>query len=162
MFSCYTLKDMKRSKEHMKLHKTFESIISLSSKLEKTPRPYGTDELLTSPEIHLIEATGDSNETMSVTDIAQTLDVTKGAVSQKLKRLEKKGLCTKEQDPENASRSIVKLTSKGKTAYFAHKHWHETMDGGFMEYFGSLTTEQNEFLLTTLEKIEDFMKRILY
>ncbi len=75
--------------------------------------------------------------------------------------MEKRGLTTKIQDPQNSSRSIVKLTSKGKTAYYAHKHWHETMDGGFKAYFMKLSEEKVDFLLDFIEKAEDFTKRAI-
>ncbi len=126
--------------------------------LEKTPRHFGTDELLTSTEIRLIEAIGDNGETDSVTELANLLGVTKGAVSQNLKKTEKRGLTTKDEDPENLSRSIVGLTSKGKTAYYAHKHWHETMDGGFKHYFTEMNQAQLDFLHEVLSKIETFLK----
>ena len=96
-----------------------------------------------------------------MTDLAGLLGITKGAVSQHLKKMEKKGLVNKIEDPQNSSRSIVKLTSKGKMAYYAHKHWHETMDGGFKNYFMSLDEKQVDFLLDFIDKAEDFIKRAM-
>jgi DNA-binding MarR family transcriptional regulator len=143
------------------MHEKFNRIVALAWQIEKTPRSYGTDELLSSSEIHLIEVVGDQQEVLSVTDLSKQLGVTKGAVSQNLKKLENKGLTTKTADPENSSRAIVKLTYKGKTAYFAHKHWHETMDGGYLAYFSRLEQEKIDFLDEFLTKVEDFMQRIL-
>ena len=87
--------------------------------------------------------------------------MTKGAVSQNLKRVENKGLIFKEEDPENLSRLIVRLTFKGKTAYFAHKHWHETMDGGFKEYFLGLNQDKLDFLIEFMNKVDNFMKKAM-
>ncbi|MBL0715988.1 MAG: MarR family transcriptional regulator [Desulfosarcina sp.] len=143
------------------IHERFKSIVELAVRLEQAPRRFGTDERLTSTEIHLIEIIGDNQESASVTDLSRILGVTKGAVSQNLKRLEKKGLTLKIEDPENSSRSIVKLTSKGKTAYFAHKHWHETMDGGFKDYFLNISPERIDFLIEFMEKLETFLKKTL-
>jgi hypothetical protein len=70
-------------------------------------------------------------------------------------------LTIKEEDPENLSRSIVRLTSKGKAAYYAHRHWHETMDGGFKEYTMNLEEEKIAFLLEFMTRVEDFFNRIL-
>ncbi|MBU2456094.1 MAG: MarR family winged helix-turn-helix transcriptional regulator, partial [Proteobacteria bacterium] len=47
-----------------------------------------------------------------MSDIGKHLGITKGAVSQSLKKLETKGFSTKKTDPENLSRTIVMLTSK--------------------------------------------------
>jgi DNA-binding MarR family transcriptional regulator len=142
------------------VHEKFTRIVKLANELEKAPRTFGTDEPLSASEIHLIEIIGD-HEDPSVTDLAKWLDVTKGAVSQNLKRLENKGLTRKEEDPENTSRAIVRLTSKGKTAYYAHKHWHETMDGGFKDYYMNLEEEKIAFLLDFMTRVEDFLNRII-
>lgn len=144
--------------EKLKIHGKFQSIMQLSRQLDQTPKKFGTDELLSHSEIHLIEIIGD-NENLSVTDISNHLNITKGAVSQNLKRLEGKGLSKKKPDPENLSRSIVLLTSKGQTAYWAHKHWHETMDGGFARYMEELSPDELKTIVDFLERVEDFLER---
>ncbi len=143
------------------LHERFQAVVALAVKLEQVPRRFGTDEYLTSTEIHLVEIVGDQDEAASVTDLSKLLGVTKGAISQNLKRMEKKGLTAKITDPQNSSRAIVKLTSKGKTAYYAHRHWHETMDGGFKAYFMNLDKKRIDFLIEFLEKLEAFLKKTL-
>ena len=128
--------------------------------LDRSPKKFGTAELLSHSEIHLIEIIGD-HEGLSVTDISKVMGITKGAVSQSLKRLEDKGYTTKETDPDNLSRSIVHLTAKGQTSYWAHKDWHETMDGGFSHYLKNLTEEELATIMTFLERTEDFLVRRL-
>ena len=132
--------------------------MNLTRQLDKTPKKFGTDEFLSHSEIHLIEIIGD-NDGLSVTDIGKHLGITKGAVSQSLKRLEAKGLSFKKTDPENLSRSIVMLTAKGFTAFGAHKHWHETMDGGFLKYMEELKPGEISIIIHFLERVEDFLKR---
>ena len=151
---------MKKAGMHT-IHERFSRVLKLAVQLEKKPRKFGTHELLTSSEIHLIEIIGDYAESLSVTDLAGVLGVTKGAVSQTLKKLENKGLTSKRTDPENNSRSIAELTAKGKTAFYAHQHWHETMDGGFKEYFKNLSQDRIDFLVEFLTTFEVFLKRIL-
>ena len=143
------------------LHLKFENLVKLYLEIESAPRRYGTDEKLTGSEIHLIEVVGDHDETLSVTDLAKYANVTKGAISQRLKKLEQKGLTNKVEDPLNGSRSLVRLTSKGKAAHYSHKHWHETMDGGYKDYLANLKQEQLDFLIEFMERIEDFLKRVL-
>ncbi len=145
-------------KEKLILHGKFQSIMNLTRQLEKAPKKFGTDKLLSHSEIHLIEIIGD-NDGLSVTDIGKHLGITKGAVSQSLKRLEVKGFSFKKTDPENLSRSIVMLTAKGFTAFWAHKHWHETMDGGFLKYMEELKSEEISIIIHFLERVEDFLKR---
>ncbi len=134
----------------------FKNLMKLSEKLEKIPRKFGTDDTLTSSEVCIIEQIGDHDD-LSVTDLAGLLGITKGAVSQSLKRLGTRGYTFKEPDPGNTSRSILMLTNKGKTAYYAHKHWHETKDGGFQEYCRTLEQEKIDFLHEFLDRMEDFL-----
>jgi DNA-binding MarR family transcriptional regulator len=143
-----------------KIYGKFQSIMALVKMLENSPRKFGTDKSLSHAEIHLIETIGD-NEGLSVTDISRLLGITKGAVSQSLKRLEIKGFSTKEKDPDNLSRAIVKLTAKGMTAFWSHKDWHEKMDGGFSRYMDSLPDKEIDIILDFMSKTEDFLKRRL-
>ena len=156
VFSEYTLFAM--NDERHKIHGKFESIMGLTLKLEKTPKRYGTDHNLSHSEIHLIEIIGDS-PAQGVTDLSRLIGVTKGAISQSLKRLEKKGLTDKTPDPENLSRSLVTLTAKGQVAYWAHKHWHETMDGGFSRYLETINERDITVILDFLTRVEDFLVR---
>jgi len=142
----------------MDIHRLFRSIITLTRELESSPRRFGTDQLLSHAEVHLIEIIGD-HEDISVTDIAKCLGITKGAVSQSLKRLEAKGFSTKRPDPANLSRSLVELRSKGETAYHAHKRWHETMDGGFARYMAELDPGELSVIVRFLTRVEDFLRR---
>jgi len=157
-FSNYTLSAM--NKEYQIIHGKFESLMELAQKLDKMPKAFGTGQDLTHSEIHLIEIVGD-NPGLSVTDIATLIGVTKGAISQNLKRLEAKGLSSKSQDPKNLSRTIVALSAKGKTAYWAHKHWHETMDGGFSRYLAGIEKRDMQVILDFLTRVENFLIRRL-
>ncbi len=144
----------------MLILKKFRSIMDLAMELEQTPQKFGTQELLSQTEIHLIEIIGDI-EGLSVTDISKYLGITKGAVSQSLKRLETKGFTLKETDPQNLSRAIVMLTAKGQTAYWAHKHWHETMDGGFIGYLENLDDASLKIIIEFMERSETFLSVML-
>ena len=146
--------------KQLAIHGKFQSLLNLTIQLDRSPKRFGTDEMLTHSEIHLIEIIGD-NEGLSVTDIGRYLGITKGAVSQGLKKLEARHYSEKKTDPDNQSRSIVSLTAKGWTAIWAHKHWHETTDGGFTNYLKNLTTEELSVILTFLERVEDFLERRL-
>ena len=136
----------------------FSRIVKLWQELERQPKKFGIDEDLHRSEIHVIEVVGD-NGGPGVTDIAETMGITKGAVSQTLKKLENKGLIAKEPDPGNRSRLAVKLTSKGKVAYYAHAHWHETMDDGFKAYCYNLSGDKMLFLDEFLTRVEAFLKK---
>ena len=154
------MKNIKDRSIHV-VHAKFARIVELYGKLEKLPRSYGTDEHFTSPEIHLIETIGDHDDSLSVTELANLMGVTKGAISQRLKKLDKRGLTKKKADPENTSRVRLFLTSKGKSAYFAHKHWHEKMDGGYMAYYKKMDDNKIQFLIEYMTQVEDFLQRAM-
>ncbi len=138
----------------------FKRTMKLERELEQKPRDYGTGEKLYSSEIHMIEAIGVSDG-LSVTDVADYFGITKGAVSQTLKKLENKELVKKERDPANSSRYILGLTTKGKAAFYSHMHWHEKIDGGFREAFFNFEVDQLEFLNNFLMLFENFLKNRL-
>jgi DNA-binding MarR family transcriptional regulator len=136
----------------------FSRVAKLWRQVEGKARKFGTEDNLSGPEIHLIEVVGE-NEGLSVTDLAGRLGITKGAVSQTLKKLEARKLVDKRTDPANTSRITVKLSTKGKVAYYSHLEWHEAMDGGFRDYFVNLPQERVRFLDEFLSLLEQFLRK---
>jgi DNA-binding MarR family transcriptional regulator len=136
----------------------FSRVAKLWQQLDSQPRKFGTEEDLSGAEIHLIELVG-QHEGLSVTALAWRLGITKGAVSQTLKRLEGKKIVVKETDPANTSRITVSLSTKGRVAYYAHLHWHETMDGGFRNYFINLSEDKIRFMDEFLSLLEQFLRK---
>jgi DNA-binding MarR family transcriptional regulator len=144
-------------KEKLLIHGKFERIMALALKLEQAPKKFGTDDYLSHREIHLIELIG-TTENLSVTDIAELTGVTKGAISQNLKKLENKGLSLKSTDPANLSRSIVQLSATGRVAFETHRQWHKSMDGGFSEYFKKLSKSETATIIDFMGKFENFLE----
>jgi DNA-binding MarR family transcriptional regulator len=136
----------------------FSRVSKLWQQLDSQPRKFGTETDLTGSEIHLVEVIG-QNEGLSVTDMAKRLGITKGAISQTLKKLGEKGLVIKEVDPTNTSRITVSLSTKGKVGYYSHLQWHEKMDGGFRDYFFHLPEDKIKFLEEFLSILEQFLKK---
>jgi DNA-binding MarR family transcriptional regulator len=136
----------------------FSRVSKLWQQLDSQPRKFGTETDLTGSEIHLVEVIG-QNEGLSVTDMAKRLGITKGAISQTLKKVEEKGLVVKEVDPANTSRITVSLSTKGKVGYYSHLQWHEKMDGGFRDYFVHLPEDKIKFLEEFLSILEQFLKK---
>ena len=67
-------------------------------------------------EVHLLLMIENDLAT-NASKIAQQLGLTKGAVSQTLSRLEKKGVIVKSRDPYNKNELTLSLTDLGKEAY---------------------------------------------
>ena len=136
----------------------FMGIVRRTVELENRPWHFGTAEALYRSEIFLLELIGDQ-EGIGVTEAANLLGITKGAVSQTLKKLDAKGLVEKRSDPINSLKACLYLTNKGKSAFYAHKHWHETMDGGFKDYFNRLSQENISFLDEFLNQLDAFLDK---
>lgn len=105
--------------------------------LESEARNYGTDQVIHNSEIHMIKTIRDSGNE-HVTAIAEYLGVTRGAVSQIVGKLEKKGLVERRIDPENNSRHILNLTEKGEAANGEHMRYHDVINRVFFEYLSRI------------------------
>ncbi len=107
----------------------FEDIYRLINKYNqktKTAKKYGTDDLLYSAEVHMIEIIG-SYEKITTTKLANTLGITKGAVSQITHKLLEKNLIVKIPSTERNNEVLISLTEKGRIVYSYHQNMHKNM-----------------------------------
>ena len=92
-------------------------------------------------EIHMVSRV-DCRDGVGVTELAEEIGITKGAVSQMITRLADKGLLVKEPAPENRARVVIRTTEKGHTASENHLEFHRTHDKVFLEYLAGLDDEE--------------------
>lgn len=102
-------------------------VITSFHELERQCCKFGTDVDIHMAEIHTIMAIH-NNEGIHVGGLAEYLGVTKGSVSELLRRLERKGLAYKAKDPLKMTRLNVFLTEKGQTAHKQHMAFHSQLD----------------------------------
>lgn len=124
------------------------------SELDKQASYYGTDKQLFEAEIHMIKAIKES-EGIHVTGLAEKLGVTKGAVSQIIMKLQKKGMIVKESDPNNLSRLILRLTPKGEIAHLNHEKLHQEFENLVCNILKDRSDEEKEFLKNFLNSLEE-------
>jgi DNA-binding MarR family transcriptional regulator len=101
------------------------------------------------------------NPGIHMAELSRIAGVTRGAVSQMVSKLEKKGLVTKAGDPENGLKTVPVLTNKGKVAYFAHAQRHEEVNKELFDFVGRLTEAEFaliEEFLNQLEKMADSLQ----
>lgn len=110
---------------------------SMFREAEKIQTDYGTGETYTSLEVHTVTRVED-NPGITVTEIAEQTNRTKGAVSQIITKLENKGLIRREKDPENPRRVSLFVTPKGLELSRAHKNYDETYMGQMLDRWISL------------------------
>jgi DNA-binding MarR family transcriptional regulator len=140
-----------------------EKFMTMTEKISnsgKKPRNYGTDIDIYRSEIHIIKLIGDYAN-LHVSEIARKFGVTKGAVSQSLKKLERKGLVEKYLDETNNTRLLVRLTEKGKTAYLNHEEHHRISDSDVLQYLDGLSEHELEIVVTFMEKTSKMAERHL-
>ena len=92
----------------------------------KQPQYYGSDELLYSAQVHMIEVIGRHNALTSK-EIVAYQGVTKGAVSQIVTKLEQKGFVEKKESPNGNHEILINLTQKGKQVFDYHRQMHKDM-----------------------------------
>ena len=130
------------------------SLVNQFYKLERQCRNFGTD-----VEIHLAEIqmimTIHNAQGIHVNGLAEKLGITKGSVSEMLRKLERKGLVRKEKDPLKMTRLNIYLTDKGLLAHQNHICFHQKLDNLVLEaaaehspeMLGSFTSLLNDILM---------------
>lgn len=123
-------------------------LINLYNQKMKTPRFYGTDDLLYPAEVHLLEVIG-ANKGITTTQLAQRLSVTKGAVSQTAAKLMEKGLIIKNPAPGQQREQLLTISEKGNVVFQYHRKLHGNM---LEQVEGTLAQlpEENRALLDNL------------
>ena len=108
------------------------SLVNQFYMLERQCRNFGTD-----VEIHLAEIqmimTIHNAQGIHVNGLAEKLRITKGSVSEMLRKLERKGLVRKEKDPLKMTRLNIYLTDKGLLAHQNHICLHQKLDNLVLE-----------------------------
>lgn len=156
MYTTYTIIVMDKNLQIDKLPRKLLNIINHFNENDKKARNFGTDTVLHLSEIHLIEFIGD-NEKLSISEIARKKNITKGAVSQTLIRLEGKKLIVKALNLENKSQAIVSLTKKGWTAYCEHKKYHEDINKVILSCIHGKSKEDINAIYDFLEELENLL-----
>lgn len=94
-------------------------------------------------EIHMLTAV-ERRGGAGVTELADEFGITKGAVSQLIAKLVKKGLLVKKSDPDHGARVVIRTTELGHTASENHMTFHREHDRAFLEYMAQLDEQSYE------------------
>jgi DNA-binding MarR family transcriptional regulator len=138
------------------LGRAFEKYLSVN----KMPLDFGVGEPLYPSEIHMISTVARKG-VVNVTELARHLGKTKGAASQMVGKLVKKGLLSKSPDPEKKSRILVAATDKGRVAHEAHMEFHAAHDRLFIDYLAELAPEEYRTFSTLCRRMNAWMDSYL-
>lgn len=117
------------------------------------------DVKLHAAEIHLMQ-TVLLYPQITASGMAKLLGVTKGAISQTLSRLEKKGVLSKESDPLNRNELKISLTPLGDAALNAFDSHNAGQWQAFTTYLESLSREEHEKIMFFMARLEDFLNSL--
>jgi len=102
-------------------------------------------------EISCIEYIG-KNTDANVTKLAESLHMTRGALSKMTKKLIKKGVIESYRKTDNKKEIYFRLTGQGKTVYDIHEEMHRRFIERDKVVFERVAEEEISFLLKFLEK----------
>ncbi|AJQ29328.1 MarR family transcriptional regulator [Pelosinus fermentans] len=137
---------------------TMLRIIHKSSELITEPRVFGT-EVLYASEIHMIDIIG-RNPGIHVTEIANKLGITKGAVPKIICKLLQKELIYRYQAKDNKKMVLFTLTPKGHASFQSHIEFHKKLDQGIIKKFNSLQESELLMFHDIMHEIEEYIDRI--
>ncbi len=104
-----------------------------------------------SAEVHYIEYIG-SNADSNVTKIAESLYMTRGAVSKMTKKLIGKSIIESYQKPDNKKEIFFKLTEKGQAVYKIHEKLHGEFQERDKPVFEHMTEEQFDSMFNFVQE----------
>ncbi|TCO68692.1 MarR family winged helix-turn-helix transcriptional regulator [Marinisporobacter balticus] len=143
-------------RDYSELTVMMERCINKYNRTENRQRCYGTDIKLSRVEIHTIDSIG-NNEGINVTQLAAIQGVTKGAVSQMIYKLVKKGVVSKSVSPNSDTEVRLELTKDGWSAYEMHKKYHQMTE----EKLFLLLKDMPDEIYNELEKLlKEFEKSL--
>lgn len=101
-------------------------------------------------EVHCIECIG-KNVDPNVTKLAESLYMTRSAISKIAKKLMEKGLIESYQKPDNKKEIYFRLTEQGRVIYNIHEELHQEFQERDKDVFNQITEEQFDGLLSFVE-----------
>jgi len=131
-------------------------ILNKAYALEKKPVDIGHGVLLYPSEFHVIEIV-EKHPEKNLTAIASHLGVTKGAISQMVRKLEKKELVKKVGIPGNKKNIMLELTDFGREAFEWHKSLHEFMETGLRKELEQMSDSEIERFLRIYGHVESML-----
>ncbi|MDD6010853.1 MAG: MarR family transcriptional regulator [Lachnospiraceae bacterium] len=111
---------------------------------------------MTENEMHILEAVGtDDKNPMKVSDIAAKLGVTTSTLTINMNALEKKGYVVRERSTKDKRIVYVRLTERGRKAFFHHRDFHKKM---IKSIVSGLSKEERRVLIDCLYRLQEFFE----
>jgi DNA-binding MarR family transcriptional regulator len=124
--------------------------------LEKIPVKVGSKHDLYHSERHLLDKIGDQPG-VNVTEFARAVGITKGAVSQVVKKLENKGFVRRYKSSSNDKEVFLELTRAGRDIYIKHKKTNEETLKPLIEKLKKYPDDKIDFLIAMFTWIGEYL-----
>ena len=135
-----------------------DKVITRMTSMHADPEDFGTGVPLHRAEIHTVQAIGHKSG-MNVTQLAERMGTTKGAASQMVSKLVRKGLVRKSYAPDNAKEVLLELTDLGRVGFETHEHFHAKMFELVREHFAEEFEQKMAMFLTVLADLDTILDR---
>jgi DNA-binding MarR family transcriptional regulator len=122
----------------------FLKILHLYSVIGRKPKDYGTGDLLYVTEIHTITMVGKNRE-INMTQLADMMGVTKGAISQTIRKLVHKKLILK-SNTTNRKEFNLRLSEKGHIVYKGQEAFQKELFTFAWTLYDSASPEERELV----------------
>jgi DNA-binding MarR family transcriptional regulator len=108
-------------------------------------------------ELHMLDAISrGGNEGLTISDIAQKLEITLPSVTVAINKMVRKGYVEKLKSQRDGRVVHVQLSHQGRRINIAHRYFHEQMVRSVAD---SISLEQKEVLITGMRNLDGFFKR---
>jgi DNA-binding MarR family transcriptional regulator len=145
---------------HEKFRKLLDMLNDVATRLSAdhmAPHSFGTDVNLFRAEIHTVQAIGE-RQGINLTELAELMKVTKGAMSQTITKLAGKKLVKKAYTDENAKEIKLYLTEKGLVSFKNHNEMHMKMYDTVKKYYGADFEEKLVEFSSVMEDLISILK----
>ena len=107
---------------------------------------------ITYNDMHIIEAVG-VDEPRTMKTVAKLMSVTTGTLTKAMDALCDKGYVVRERSTKDKRVIKLRLTDKGKSAYYHHEQFHRQM---IKNIASEMTEQETEILIYALAKLVDY------
>jgi DNA-binding MarR family transcriptional regulator len=149
---------MDRKKTCEEIAELFIKLANKYNSLEKIPVDYGVGKDLYHSERHLLDQIGDYPE-KNITELSQFMGVTKGAISQTVKKLENKGIVYRYKGDQNEKEVFLELTEIGKGVYEKHKEVNQKSIQPLYEELKKYSDDKVYFLVEMFKWMDKFLDK---
>lgn len=149
-----------RGEDHRRIERfleRFNYLVERAIAIDTVARDFGTGHELHRAEIHTIDAIG-RHEGINNSELSEVMDVTKGATSQMVSKLVRKGLVQKQPSAVSAREVELRLTKLGRIAFENHEQFEDEMFAALSAHFGDSLAADTERLTSALEELIELVE----